>query len=228
MSSQIPFDAICAGITRSVLTLSLLFLSAACTHDAATSPASRISSEPSLLEGALDRLYTVQLRGFPNDPILPPNPIYGHGHLTIRSGATLGDACLPPNPITPTPGSTLLTICGKIFNDGGALYRGGAIWTVPSGLGGDGAIFIASLGGIQPDDPYRRYDLAGAITVSDAIAADMMANPSGYQVIMYGDIAGATTSIGGLFDGSAWGPVGTRSETDPFYAAKVTAITITP
>jgi len=227
MSSQRPFDAIRTRGIRSVLTLSLLFAGAACTHDAATSPASRISSEASRFDGALDRLYTVQLRGIPNDPTLPPNPIYGHGQLTIRSGATLGDACLPPNPVTPAPGSTLLTICGKIFNDGGALYRGGAIWTVPSGLG-DGAIFIASFGGTQPGDPYRRYDLAGAITVSDAVAADMMADPSGYQVIMNGDVAGTTVSIGGLFDGSAWGPVGSRPETDPFYTARSIALTITP
>lgn len=216
------------GTRRFLMFLPLLLVGAACAHDTATAPGPLIHRGPSLVGGALDRLYTVQLRGFPNDPLLPTTPIYGHGHLTIRSGATLGDACLPPNPITPAPGSTLLSICGKIFNDGGALYKGGAIWTAPAGLGGDGAIVIASFGGTQPGDPYRRYDIAGAITVSDAIAADMMANPSGYQVIMDGQVGGVTTSIGGLFDGSAWGPVGTRPETDPFYTAKAIAITITP
>ena len=80
----------------------------------------------------------------------------------------------------------------------------------------------------MPGDPCRRYDLAGSIEVSDAVAADMMVRPEGYQVILDGDVGATTTRIGGRFDGSAWGPVGARPETDPFYSAKVCAVAVTP
>jgi hypothetical protein len=144
----------------------------------------------------------------------------------MRLGSLVDNSCLPPNPITPQPGMTPLSVCGRIFNEGGALYRGGEIYRVASL--GDGDILVASFSGALPPNPCRRYDLAGAVTVSDAIAADMIVNPTSYQVRMLGDVAGATTRISGLIDGSAWGTIGTRPETDPYFAEKVCTVAITP
>ena len=209
------------------LAMALALTTAACSPDATTSPSTSAISAPALEVGSLDRMYTVQLRAFPNDPLLPPSPIYGWGHLQLRLGATLGDSCIPTDPVSPAPGTTLLTVCGRIFNEGGALYRGGAIYTVPSGLG-EGPAFVASLNGAYPVDPCRRYDIGGAVVVSDALAEDMVADPSRYQVVMDGDVLGTSTAIGGLFTGTAWGPIGTRPESDPFFAAKVCNVVVTP
>ncbi len=204
---------------------------AACSPDVSTSPSTSASpsaiSAPVLAVGSLDRVYTVQLRAFPTDPVLPPNPIYGWGHLQLRLGATLGDSCIPTDPISPLPGTMRLTVCGRIFNEGGALYRGGAIYTVPSGLG-EGPAFVASLNGAYPVDPCRRYDIGGAVVVSDVIAEDMVAAPNRYQVVMNGGVLGATTTISGAFTGTAWGPVGARPESDVFFAAKVCNVVVTP
>ena len=209
------------------LAIALAVTTAACSPDASTSPSAPAISAPALEVGSLDRMYTVQLRAFPNDPLLPPNPIYGWGHLQLRLGATLGDSCFPTDPVSPAPGTTLLTVCGRIFNEGGALYRGGAIYTVPSDLG-EGPAFVASLNGAYPVDPCRRYDIGGAVVVSDALAEDMVTNPHRYQVLMDGDVLGTSTAIGGLFTGTAWGPIGTRPESDPFFAAKVCNVVVTP
>ena len=209
------------------LAIAIAVTTAACSSDVSTAPSTSAISAPALEVGSLDRMYTVQLRAFPNDPLLPPNPIYGWGHLQLRLGATLGDSCFPTDPVSPAPGTTLLTVCGRIFNEGGALYRGGAIYTVPSDLG-EGPAFVASLNGAYPVDPCRRYDIGGAVVVSDVIAEDMVADPSRYQVVMDGDALGTSTAIGGLFTGTAWGPVGTRPESDPFFAAKVCNVVVTP
>jgi len=65
--------------------------------------------------------------------------------------------------------------------------------------------------------------------VSDAVAAAMVANPGGYQVRITGMApVGGATFIGGRLDGQAWGPVGERTETDPFYAEKVCQVAIAP
>jgi len=56
----------------------------------------------------------------------------------------------------------------------------------------------------------------------------MTTNPTWYVVNFEGDVGGQTTSIGGAFDGTAWGPVGTRPETDPYFSAKVCSVAITP
>ena len=209
------------------LAIALAVTTAACSPDASTSPSAPAISAPALEVGSLDRMYTVQLRAIPTDPVLPPSPIYGWGHLQLRLGATLGDSCFPTDPTSPAPGTTLLTVCGRIFNEGGALYRGGAIYTVPSDLG-EGPAFVASLNGAYPVDPCRRYDIGGAVVVSDALAEDMVTNPHRYQVVMDGDVLGTSTAIGGLFTGTAWGPVGTRPESDPFFAAKVCNVVVTP
>jgi hypothetical protein len=118
-------------------------------------------------------------------------------------------------------------MCGRIFNEGGALYRGGAIYTVPLGLG-DTPIFVAALNGAYPPEPCRRYDIAGAVVVPDDLAENMATNADGYQVVMNGDVLGTTTAIGGLFTGTAWGPVGERTESDPFFAARVCNVVVTP
>jgi hypothetical protein len=41
-------------------------------------------------------------------------------------------------------------------------------------------------------------------------------------------IGGSPTRIGGLLDGSAWGPVGARPETDWYFAEKVCSVAVTP
>ena len=57
------------------LAIALAVTTAACSPDASTSPSAPAISAPALEVGSLDRMYTVQLRAFPNDPLLPPNPI---------------------------------------------------------------------------------------------------------------------------------------------------------
>ena len=56
----------------------------------------------------------------------------------------------------------------------------------------------------------------------------MIANPTKYKVQFDSDVLGEATAIGGAFDGSAWGPVGTRPETDPFFSAKVCSVAVKP
>jgi hypothetical protein len=172
-------------------------------------------------------MFTIQLRGFPNDPILPSSPIFGYGHLQLRLSATLGDSCYPTDPISPTPGFTRLSVCGKIFNEGGARYAGGGLY-IQSGLGEGPPSLIAAFNGALPSSTCRRYEIAGSVTVSDAVATDMVAHPEQYQVRMGGSVASDATQIGGRLDGSAWGSVGTRPETDPFFAEKVCSVAVTP
>lgn len=215
-----------ARTLRPALALAALALAGACASDAGTAPADLTPVAPARSLGAVGSVFTVQLRAFPNDPIIPTDPLYGFGQLQVRLGSLVDDSCLPPNPVTPQPGETRLSLCGRIFNEGGALYRGGAIYQAE--LGGDGLILITQLGGAFPTDPCRRYEIGGAVVVSDAIAADMTTNPTRYVVNFEGDVGGETTSIGGAFDGTAWGPVGTRPETDPYFSSKVCSVAITP
>jgi hypothetical protein len=217
---------IARNIRPHLTTVALALTVAACASDAGTAPATMKPAGPDRLVGSFGSVFNVQLRTLPPNPILPPSPIYGFGNLQLRLGSLVDNSCLPPNPITPQPGTTLLSVCGKIFNEGGALYRGGEIYRVS--LLGDGDILVASFGGALPPNPCRRYELAGAVTVSDEFAADMIVNPTRYQVRMLGDVDGSTTRISGLFDGSAWGSVGTRPETDPYFAEKVCTVAITP
>ena len=208
---------------------------AACVPDAGTAPAGLTPSAPARSLGAVGTVFNLQLRAFPNDPVfptdplIPTDPIYGSGNLHIRLGSVVGDACLPPNPITPQPGTTLLAVCGRIFNAGGALYRGGGIYQ--TNLFGDGFVQVAAFNGTLPPNPCHRYDVAGTVTVSDAIASDMILNPNQYLVRMDGDVAGTTTQIAGLFDGSAWGsatqPGDPYQPSDPYFAEKVCTAAIT-
>ena len=212
---------------RSALALAALaFPLAACASDAGTAPSTMTAAGPARAVGTFGSVFNVQLRALPPNPIIPTDPLYGFGNLQVRLGSLVDDSCLPPNPVTPQPGETLLSVCGRIFNEGGALYEAGGIYMAE--LGGDGSIAIVQFGGTIPSAPCRRYDLGGAVVVSDAIAADMIANPTRYTVNFEGDVSGESTSIGGAFDGSAWGPVGTRPETDPYFSAKVCSVAITP
>ena len=205
---------------------------AACAPDAGTAPSAMTAGSPARALGTFGSVFTVQLRTFPNDPIfptdptIPTDPLYGFGNLQVRLGSLVDDNCLPPSPITPQPGETLLSVCGRIFNEGGATYLGGAIWKTQ--VGGDGSILVSEFGGTIPTDPCRRYEMSGAVVVSDETAADMIANPTRYFVHLDGEVGGEATAIGGPFDGSAWGAVGTRPETDPFFTAKVCSVAITP
>lgn len=180
---------------------------------------------------AFSTVLPVQLRGFPTDPLLPPNPIYGWGNLQLKVNVSAGDACLPPNPVSPEPGTTAIAICGRIFNEGGARYVGGGLYRLP-GLGEEGPAQVAAFGGVIPSGACRRYDLSGAVLVSDFVAQEMVSSSAGYAVQFDGFVdAGTTTGatrIGGRLDGSAWGPAGERAATDPFFAAKVCEIVITP
>ena len=65
------------------LAMALALTTAACSPDASTSPGASALSAPGLVVGTLDRMYTVQLRAIPTDPVLPPSPIYGWGHLQL-------------------------------------------------------------------------------------------------------------------------------------------------
>ena len=222
MSSHTPFPS------RRCASIALVALATACAPDSVTAPKASTVSTPKLAI-ATSSVINLQLRALPPNPVLPPNPIYGWGNVQLRLGAQLdvGTSCLPPNPITPPPGTSVLSFCGKIFNEGGALYRGGGIYLM-DGLGDTFAYPIASLNGAVPDQSCRRYEISGAVLVSDAVAADMIAHTTSYSVRFDGDVSSAATSIGGRFDGSAWGPVGSRPETDPYFAEKVCNVAITP
>jgi hypothetical protein len=210
-------------------------LLAAC--DAGRAPTAARS--PSLAISAFSTVLNTQLRALPPSPIVPPNPIYGWGNLQLKVDVQAGDACLPPNPIVPSAGTTVVAICGKIFNEGGARYTGGGIYTVPSIIGdGGGPSLVAAFTSVNAAQACRRYDLSGAVLVSDAIAADLATSPTRYQVLFDG-LAPTTaitsdgsvseaTRIGGLLDGSAWGPLGKRLATDPYFAEKVCAVTVAP
>jgi hypothetical protein len=216
----------------------LVALTSACSPDASTglkgSSTNRADRRtPQRALASSQTVFTLQLRALPPNPILPPSPIFGYGHLQLRLGATLDDSCLPPNPISPQPGFTALSVCGKIFNEGGALYTGGGIYAVSGGLGDTfNPVLVASFNAAQPGSPpispCRRYEVAGFVAVPDAVAADMLARTTSYAVLFDGDVGGSATRIGGRFDGSAWGPVGQRPETDPFFAEKVCSVAVTP
>jgi hypothetical protein len=216
-------------VTASTLAIAAL-AATACSPDAGTAPSGLTPSAAARSLGDVGSVFNVQLRTFPTDPLLPPNPIFGYGHLQLRLGSLLDDSCLPPSPITPEPGTTLLSVCGKIFNVGGALYRGGGIYSL--NFFGEGPGLVAEFGGVFPSGACRRYDLAGAVTVPDAIATDMVLQPTMYEVRMNGDVLGSSTRIGGRFDGSAWGSTNVFGDgyqpTDPFFAEKVCGVAIAP
>ena len=213
------------GHRRRVALAALSVLAAACAGDVTVGPRPAATAARDLQFGTVASVWNVQLRTLPPNPVRPGDPYFGYGQLQLRAGAFVGDACLPPNPVTPQPGSTVVSLCGRIFNEGGAAYRGGGIYAVS--LLGEGPGLIATFNGAVPNDPCRRYDLAGAVIVSDAVAADMLGNPTHYEVRLFGDIGGASTGIGGVLDGSAWGPVG-RAETDPFFTEKICSVVVTP
>ena len=215
-----------SGLAFGALSLAI----AACAPDAGTSPAGLAPRASARSLGAVGTVFNLQLRAYPTDPIFPTDPVYGFGSLHIRLGSVVGDSCFPNDPVTPQPGTRVLAMCGKIFNRGGALYRGGGIYQ--TNLLGDGFILVAALNGALPPNTCHRYDVAGFVTVSDAVAADMILHPSQYQVQMNGDVSGTTTAIAGLFDGSAWGsadrPGDPYQPGDPYFAEKVCAVPITP
>lgn len=198
-------------IHRPVFWLAALVLTVAgCASDAGTAPTRMAPTAPARAVGTIGSVFNVQLRQFPNDPIfptdptIPTDPLYGFGNLQVRLGSLIDDSCLPPNPITPQPGYTVVSVCGRIFNEGGALYRGGGIY-YSNDVFGDGSILVTQFSGAIPNDPCRRYEISGAALVSDATAADMVANPGAYFVNFDGDIGGESTWIGGRLDGAAWG-----------------------
>jgi hypothetical protein len=137
------------------------------------------------------------------------------------------DPCVPPNPVVPS-GMTLVAVCGRIFNDGGVRYVAGGLYELPTGGVDIGPPeLVAGFDSQQPTDPCRRYELGGSILIADALAADIQTSPSKYAVLFDGLTAdNKPTRIGGRLDGTAWGPIGERADTDPFYAQKVCNISI--
>ena len=195
----------------------LAWLAAGCESPTRSTPT---APRPSLNIGS-DQVLTVQLRTVPGFATLE------WGNLRLRPFTPV-DPCVPPNPTIPA-GQTVVSVCGRIFNEGGATYSGGGLYTVPLVI--DAApILIASFNSVaSPTDPCRRYDLAGYITVSDETAADLIAAPGKYQVLFDGaGPGGEEAQIGGLLDGSAWGPVGATPEEDVFFGAKVCTVEIRP
>lgn len=192
-----------------------LFTLAACDDPAAP----EIGMRP-MLETTSNSVLTVQLRTLPGFATLQ------WGHLQIRLQPV--DPCVPPNPVVPS-GQTLLAVCGRIFNEGGAAYSGGGLYTVPTSFD-ELPVLLASFNSpAAPVDPCRRYELGGYVTVPDATADQLLATPTRYQVIFDAATPGGTeTQIGGLLDGSAWGPTGVTPEQDVFFESKVCAIDIAP
>jgi len=202
----------------------------ACSPDTTTAPGATTVDSPKLAI-ATSSVLTVQLRTLPPNPTAPTDPYFGSGQLQLRLGALLGDSCLPANPITPQPGFTLVTVCGKIFNGGGALYKGGGIY-VSGGLGDVFEFLIAPFNGAVPLNPCHRYDIKGVVLVPDAIAADMVVHTSSYAVRFDGAVNGSTTRIGGRLDGTAWGSAASPGDpyqpSDPYFAEKVCNVAVTP
>ena len=183
-----------------------------------------LPGRPAAVVASLATLFNVQIRAVPPNPIVPPNPTYGWGHVQIR--LTPVDLCVPPNPVVPA-GLTLVSVCGKIFNDGGVRYIAGGLYELQSGGQDIGMPELVASFDSQPTDPCRRYELGGSILIADALAADIQLSPSKYLVLFDGLTSDdKPTQIGGRLDGTAWGPIGARTDTDPFYAQKVCTISI--
>jgi len=205
----------------SVAAIALAILTAACAPDAVTSPGASTGSSPKLAI-SVSRVFTVQLRARPGDPY------YGYGNLQVY----LGNSCRPGDPYSPAPGFTALSLCGKIFNGGGALYTGGGIYWTGGGLGDVFDVLVTPFSGALPPNPCHRYDVAGLVVVPDAVAADMLTNTTSYAVRFDGQVGSSTTRIGGRLDGTAWGSVSRPGDpyqpSDPFFAENVCSVAITP
>jgi hypothetical protein len=197
-----------------ILAAATLLALAACDEPVAPEP-----GVTPLFASTTDAIFNVQLRTLPGFATLQ------WGYLQIRMMPV--DPCVPPNPVVPQ-GETLIGVCGRIFNEGGAAYSGGGLYTVPTSFD-ELPILLAPFNSTAPVDPCRRYDLGGYITVPDEVAGNLLAEPSRYQVIF--DAAtpdGTETQIGGRLDGLAWGPTGVKSEQDAFFGSNVCAIDIAP
>lgn len=193
---------------------------ALCTLAACESPATPAASVPAMVLAGNSGIFNVQLRTVPGFAVL------SWGHLQVN--LTPVDPCVPPNPTVPA-GQTLVAVCGRIFNEGGAIYSGGGLYTVPISFD-ELPTLLASFNTLAaPVDPCRRYDLGGYILLADETADQLLAQPARYQVLFdAADAAGTETQFGGLLDGSAWGPAGARPEQDVFFAGNVCKISIQP
>lgn len=190
-------------------------------------PTAAPGGEPLRVIASSNTILTAQLRTLPGFAVLQ------WGNLRLAVNFAPVDPCReqPTNPVT-TDGMTNVAVCGTIFNPGGALYQGGGIYTVPPPVV-DAPLppaLVASFPSVaQPVDPCRLYQLQGYIQVADADALGLVTSPSNYQVLFDGATPGGTeTMIGGLLDGSAWGPIGNVAETDPYFGEKVCRIEIAP
>jgi len=205
--------------------VALAALTAACAPDAVTGSNAATVHKANAALGSTSSVFTVQLRALSGDPY------YGFGNLQLRLGAQLGDSCAPTDPFSPVPGTTLVSLCGKIFNGGGALYKGGGIY-LSNALGDSFATLIASFNGAVPPNPCHRYDVVGAVVVPDAVAADMIAHTSSYAVRFEGQVGGSTARVAGRLDGTAWGSVSLPTDpylsSDPYFAQKVCSVGVVP
>jgi hypothetical protein len=188
-------------------------------------PTAAPGGEPLRVIASSNTILTAQLRTLPGFAVLQ------WGNLRLAVNFAPVDPCRehPTNPVT-TDGMTNVAVCGTIFNPGGALYQGGGIYTVPPPVVDALPLLVASFTSIAaPVDPCRLYQLQGYFQVADADALDLVTSPASYQVLFDAATPGGTeTRIGGLLDGSAWGPVGTVAVTNPTFAQDVCTIEIAP
>jgi len=188
-----------------VATLCSGLLLAACSETptrtlAPTKPAFDVLSAPTVL--------TAQLR------TVPGFPDAAWGHLDLFVGMTPTDACSPTPPaIAPAAGTINVAVCGNIHS-AGMVYGSGGVWTVPSDVSDFQPQLVAPfLARSQSTDPCSQFDVSGVIQVSSSLAAQLAANPSQFQVLFDGlippnpIIPPTPVRIGGLLDGSAWGPI---------------------
>jgi len=194
MHVRIPRRALAAGTISALL--------AACA-DQTVAPTSRAPGAAARSISG-NTVLTSQLRTAPNFPALQ------WGSVQLKVNVSPGDACTPaPPPIAPA-GSTDIAVCGTIKNAGGATYGGGGIYTLPIGTDVPPQL-LAAFQNLQPSPPpiCPQFNISGVVRVTDDLASQIFGSPVSFQVLFQGTAPdNSPTLIGGLLDGSAWGPRG--------------------
>jgi hypothetical protein len=147
---------------------------------------------------------TSQLRTAPTFPALQ------WGSVQLKVNVSPGDACVPTTLPGAPDGSTDIAVCGTIKNAGGATYGGGGIYSTPFGIDLPPVLLAPFMNqNAQPPAICPEFDISGVVRVSDDLASQIVGSPASFQVLFPGTAPdNSPTLIGGLLDGSAWGPRG--------------------
>jgi hypothetical protein len=121
-------------------------------------------------------------------------------------------------------GLTAVALCARIFNPGGETFTGGSLLQ----FGAEDAATVATLGRATafPPAPCHSYTVQGVVTVSDAVASQIMASPGRYA-LSFASVARPTSALSGALDGSTAGAVGPLGETDVYFAYNKCTVDVT-